>query len=188
MKINKKIKIWKACAKNNELRPSMEHIFFKNGHAYASDAHILVKIPLEALFKVESWESEEQLEKLNGYSIHSNLFQKLTKYDTIWVDTVDDRTVLKVKFEEQTIAISLKDEGDVKPLNFEAILPHVDAEPVTAIGINYKFLSNLTEAMGIDGNIELHFTKKNQKVFVETAGLRADYPTMKGLIMPVLIN
>ena len=59
----------------------MEHIQFKNGYAYASDAHIAIKAALKSICAL----SQEDIDKLNGYYIHSSQWPLLLKYSNIEV-------------------------------------------------------------------------------------------------------
>ena len=74
----KEFKLHKACA-NEEFRPAMHYICFRNGYAYATDGHIAVRASLDAICAL----SEEERNKLNGYLIHKKQYEMLLKYSTI---------------------------------------------------------------------------------------------------------
>ena len=74
----KEFKLHKACA-NDEFRPAMHYICFRNGYAYATDGHIAVRASLDAICAL----SEEERNKLNGYLIHKKQYEMLLKYSTI---------------------------------------------------------------------------------------------------------
>ena len=74
-------KLWKACAKKNDVRPVLEYVFFRNGYAYASDAHILVRVPLDLCTTFP----DEQRELLDGYAIHGQMLKNVVKYEKVTV-------------------------------------------------------------------------------------------------------
>lgn len=187
MKINRKYKIWEATNKD-EFRPVMEYILFQNGHAYATNAHILVKIPLDCLFEVEPYEPEDQLKMLEGCCINARLFKRLCSYGCLWVEEMNGRPHIKVIFMENPIYIPLKSKDDMRFPNFEAVLNYSGpSEPIDALGISPELLIRLTKAMGVSEKIKMTFTKKNSQIFVEP--LEEFYRnTMKGLIMPIHVD
>ncbi len=72
---NFKINYALACAKDS-LRPALNCVYFTNGYIYATDAHILVRCPLD-LHNIMF------AEKLEGKFIHRDTFSKIYKYHII---------------------------------------------------------------------------------------------------------
>lgn len=69
-----------TCCSSDELRPTMQHIYFANGFAYASDDHVLVKNHLSEI--IENID-EEQLALLDGKMLHKDHYKNLLQYDGI---------------------------------------------------------------------------------------------------------
>ena len=75
---NKSLQMHLACA-TDSIRVVMEHIYFQDGFAYASDAHVLVKNDLSVCSSI----SQEQIEILNGKLLHKDAYKEILKYDVI---------------------------------------------------------------------------------------------------------
>lgn len=65
----------------DDIRPCLSTILFKDGFAYATNTHILVKLDLNECCNF----SDEEKEILNGKQIHKNQFAQLLKYDLVVV-------------------------------------------------------------------------------------------------------
>jgi len=77
---NKDVKMHLACA-SDELRPVMECIYFKDGFAYASDGHILVKNRISECSTLD----EETIKGLDGKLLHKDFYKDILKYDNILI-------------------------------------------------------------------------------------------------------
>ncbi len=75
---NKNVRMDLACAKD-ELRPALGCIYFKDGYAYASDAHILIKNDISEISTLD----QEGIEKLDGKLLNADSYKNLLKYDKI---------------------------------------------------------------------------------------------------------
>lgn len=75
---NKNAKMHEACAKD-ELIPVMACIYFKDGYAYASNAHILVKNKVSEISSIP----EDQIEQLNDVYLHKDIYKKILEFDEI---------------------------------------------------------------------------------------------------------
>ena len=166
----------------------MECVHFLDGHAYASDGHILVKIPLDYIFIIDIYkEPGDQIDLLNGHCIDASLYKKICSYSEVWVQKNGDKTQLIVYFGDYPIRIDLKKAEDVRPPKFESVLKSNDpSEPIDFIGINHKWLSRLASAMGISDVMKISFTGKRTKAFVEPF-CEFYGSTMRGIIMPSMV-
>lgn len=70
-----------ACSRNDYFRPVFSYIHFKDGYAYASDTHILVKNNLSEC----STFTDEEIEKLDGKFIGSKAYKSILSYDMVQV-------------------------------------------------------------------------------------------------------
>lgn len=73
---------YKAVATDNS-RPAMESAYIINGFIYATDAHILVKVP------ASNWISEESLAKAEGKAIHRLVLKEMAKSTTKKIEFTD---------------------------------------------------------------------------------------------------
>ena len=188
----KEFKLHKACA-NDEFRPAMHYICFRNGYAYATDGHIAVRASLDAICAL----SEEERNKLNGYLIHKKQYEMLLKYSTIEIgegvitcidSELNARTTIQlVKLAESSDS---KEREEGKAIYF----PNVDAvinddlskEPLQKVGFNYQMLSRLIAAMGITSNrIGFRFTSCNKPIVVLGVEPGID---VRGIIMPMMLD
>ena len=174
--------LWKACAKDDS-RPAMCYVHFVGGYAYASDAHILVRIPLQELTSFE--EDEQHL--LDGFAIHADVLKTIVKCDSVEVKRDGGDCILYVRHAEHEISAKLVSQEKITAPKFAELFTdkgNPSAEPVRNIGISTKKLSTLASAMGIT-NIKMAFTKVNGKVFVSSVD---ELFHSEGVIMPLMIT
>lgn len=179
----KEFKLWKACSKKEEFRPVMEHVLFKDGYAYASDSHVLVRVPLEECTTFD----EDQRALLDGYLIHRSMLQYIVGFDTVLVKKTDDGDVyLEANAGGNIIKVQLaKDGGDLKYPNAEAILQRKsERTPVQKIGFAPKFIASLTDALGTS-RLEFAFADEKSAVFVRPV---SEISEAIGVIMPIMTD
>ena len=193
MKINKNFKIWKAI-KENEFRPVMEFIHFRNGYAYASDSHILVKIPIDELidFSLDIERTpEENLAILDGYSIHAKVWQHLAgvkgEIKLFPPQYENELPFFSVDIDgggAQVVRFPVAKKDFYKVPDFEGVLkPEANTETISRIGISISLLNNLAQALGTE-NLKLEFSSENRKIIVHPL----EFESMAyGLIMPRFI-
>lgn len=180
LNFKKDFQLWKACA-NDSVRPVMEYILFKDGFAYASDAHVLVRVPLEECTTFE----EEQRALLDDCLIHKSILKYIVGFDIVLVEKNDDGTVcLKVREGENTITVELGKNGDdLKYPNAEEILKgSKDRTPIQKIGFNPKFIASLTAALGTD-RLKFEFASERSAVLVRPISEKSN---AVGVIMPIM--
>ena len=188
----KRCQLWKACENpNGSYRPVMEYIFFENGYAYASDSHILVKVPLIHITTLD----EESRNLLNGHGIHSPLFKLLTTMGPL---RVEKETITNDKGEEtekvhiyamsgdNEVKVTLTNPEQKKHPNYEPLFQkNGERVPIHKIGVSQKRLSDLTAAMGTS-DIKMGFIKEDQKIFISPMSLELE--GIEGIIMPLMIT
>lgn len=188
----KEYKLHKACA-SDDLRPAMHYICFKDGYAYATDAHIAVRANLHAICAL----SDEEIAKLNGHLIHKSHYELLLKYSTIeigegTITLIDPESKARTVIQMTRIAGSSE---EMEQSNGKAIYyPNVDAiinsdrseEPLQQVGFNYPLLGRIIAAMGITPNrVGLRFTTSGHQMVVLGVEPGID---VRGIIMPILLN
>ena len=189
----KKFKLYDVCSDDG--RENLEYVHFINGYAYASDAHIIVCVPLSVCTSF----SEDEYKKLNGYSIHFSLLKMLMQFEVVNIDDgidLDDKgetfyyIELTATMGENDVKVVLrryedKDKNLIQAPNFEEVIQQgrENEVPVSSIGFRIKLLKTLAAAMGQE-IIFLRFTKANGKIYVipEDETIAGTI----GIIMPVI--
>lgn len=182
MNFTKEFKLWKACA-TDALRPAMEHILFKNGYAYASDAHVLVRVPLEECTTFE----EEERALLDDCLIHKSMLKYIVGFDIVRVEKDEDGSVcLKARAGENTVTVKLGKNGDVlKYPDAEALLQSKkERTPVQKMGFDQKLLASLTDALGTN-RLKFEFSDEKSAVFVRPV---SEISNAIGIIMPIALD
>ena len=180
LNFKKDFQLWKACA-TDDMRPVMEYILLKDGYAYASDSHVLVRVPLEECTTFE----ECQRELLDNCLIHKSMLKYIVGFDIVLVKKTDDGAVyLEAQAGENTVMVTLGKNGDVlKYPNAEEILKgSKDRTPIQKIGFNPKFIASLTAALGTD-LLKFEFASENSAVFVRPVSATSN---AVGVIMPIM--
>lgn len=163
-----------ACG-NDELRPVMQCVHFKNGYAYASNAHVLIKQPL-------SLSNIQEPENLEGKAILSSIFKEIRKMkhvvctpDGFECKTKDNQNVFYQYSETNT------------PPDFEAVIPKDKLGGVAEIGIKPAFVTLLGKAMA-GGTYGLKAVFRGERRAIVFEPLQHEYNGEIGLIMPMILN
>jgi hypothetical protein len=166
---NKNAKLHEICA-IDELRESMEYVYFDEGNAVCSEGHIM------AIFKISeiSTIGEEQIKLLEGKFIHRSAFKEMLKYNEIVVES----DFITAKGNGFDVRFTLK--SDIKYPNYKKVISDAIAyqgkkEKVT---IDSKLLDLLQRCVGSTGSII------NMSTGLQ--GMIVGYPSMESyaLIMP----
>jgi hypothetical protein len=189
----KKFKLYDVCSDDG--MENLEYVHFINGYAYASDAHIIVRVPLSVCTSF----SEDEYKKLNGYSIHFSLLKMLMQFEVVNIDEgidLDDKgetfnyIELTATRGENDVKVVLRryedrDKNLIQAPNFEGVIQRgrENEVPVSSIGFRIKLLKTLSAAMGQE-IIFLRFTKANGYIYVipEDETIAGTI----GIIMPVI--
>lgn len=188
----KEYKLHKACA-NDEFRPAMHYICFRNGYAYATDGHIAVRASIDAICAL----SEEERNKLNGYLIHKKQYEMLLKYRNIEIGEgvitcIDSEsnartTIQLVKLAESSDSKERKDGKAIYFPNVDGVInDDLSKEPLQKVGFSYQLLARLIAAMGIQREcIGFRFTSGNKPIVVLGVEPGID---VRGIIMPMMLD
>lgn len=191
-------KLWSACEDTNLVDDKMEYVYFLNGHAYASNRHIVAKVPLELCTTFQP----EDYAKLNNCRIHRTILKMLCSFQVVtisedWNIINHDGKLLNEKGDPERFVQISAARGDnyinVELLqckaapDFESIFKiEGEREPIRSLGIRVKFLGDLCAAMGIS-SVKMRFSQFNGKVFVEDVS-SVDGPKASGVIMPLQLD
>lgn len=181
LNFKKEFKLWKACA-DDSFRPVLEHVLFKDGYAYASNSHILVRVPLAECTTFD----DSTIELLDNCLIHKSMLKYIVGFDVVLVEKTDDGAVsLKAKAETNTITVQLGENGEsLKYPDVEGLLQSKnDRTPIMQIGLDPKLVYSLTEALGTD-LLKFEFSDERSAVFVTPT--RRESQAL-GLVMPFML-
>jgi len=173
-KQNFNVKIYEACS-DDELRPIMMCVHFKDGYAYASEGHILVKQSLE-------YHSIINPEILNGRSIHRDNFKNIMQFEI--AECTEDGIVCKDADGRTAVFDYFDMKGESMP-DFEKFFNGNEIKEVRFIGLNFKLINKLEKAMHNPiGIFRLRFQGNDKCVMIDVA----DIPNQWAIIMPALIE
>ncbi len=161
-----------ACGKD-PLRPAMNHIFFSNGYAFASDAHILIKAKLE-----DFTHREDIIDILEGKYIHRDTWKQIYNKSLIVKDE-------KLYCMELAMFIEFQ-EVDKFP-NVEAVIPKGPLEDVKQIAFHPINLQNLYKSLGIifQSGASFKFHGASKAIVVKA---NDNFYESFGIIMPIMIE
>ena len=172
-------KLHKVCA-NNELRPAMCYVYFKDGNAYATDAHIAIAAPLSFVSDF----TDEEKKILEGKLIHATNFALLLKMRKTYVKETEDGAKFECETKAgETVIIPIFTEEQIgKFPNVESIMAEADKNAkeldtqFPCVGFNPSHVANLVAAMNAK-IIEFYFVKPVGVIIVrdidETNEIRA---------------
>lgn len=186
-------KLWNACDGDSR-NEALAYVHFSGGYAYASNAHILVRIPLDRCTGFD----EEERSRLAGKSIHMDLLKYLSKYDNLSVvdhEYVDEdgeevkTACIEGWIEKCRVSVDLATQDMVRRPDFEKVLSVGigTRKRIEDIGVNAGLLSKLVSAMGAE-NIKMQFTKADGKIFIEPVSDVEASGGVLGLIMPIAVT
>ena len=189
---HKSFQLHKACA-DDDLRPVMNHVFFKNGYAYATNAHIAVKAKLEDICNFPPY----QIEMLEGYLLHRKHYEMILKADFAQVEKVTDKETgtetvqFRVYGDNKTsyiVPLIKEGEGFRYPNCDKAVFDNPSGGvEMKAVGFNYSLLGLLKAAMGIKSRLEMHFSGNGKQIELygkeDLLGL-----DVRGIIMSIMVD
>lgn len=172
---NKYVQMHLACAKD-DLRPVMEHIYFKDGFTYASNAHILVKNDLTQCSNLDP----DQIAALDGKLLHYEHYKNILKYDVIEIaeDGIEAKKGVNKAFFYFSTVEDLKYPNAEKVLN-DAL--NMSSVPMPQVGLNARLVENISKALANSGDFKFTFKGECNPIICEN--LDSDYLNCIGIIM-----
>ena len=180
-KKNFKSQIHLACS-NDELRPVLNYIFFEDGYAVATDAHILIKQKLE----LHDF-SDEEIEQMNGKALHGSKFKDILKYHHVQIKEGKIHCLNKkgVSFE-----FDFDDVSDMKFVNYQAVIPtSKDVTEISEIAVSSILISKVQKLVVNDApgkSIVLRLHGANKSILMRSCGKTLEEEMI--LLMPTMIN
>lgn len=168
----------------SNLREQLGTIEFHSGFAWATDAHVAVKISTAEIFSVQ----EDVAGKLNGYSIKREFWKMIKGKQVIISDEgkilfSPDKNIypcIEVPMEKVTHSRTLEE-------MISGVMPDSkEFQEIKEIGINPKMLSNVCRVLrATHNNVRLSFTAPNKAITVQDNS--EDKKHNRGIVMPVMI-
>ena len=181
-------KLHKVCA-NDQLRPAMSYLYFKDGNVYATDAHIAIAAPLSFVSNF----TDEEKDLLEGKLIHATQFAQLLKMRETYVTHVTD---VGVRFEcktacGQNVIIPLLSKEQIgKFPNVESVLAEAEKNAkelgtqLPRVGFMPSLLADLVAAMNAK-IIEFYFANSKGAIVVRDQDITNE---IRAILMPCLIE
>lgn len=175
-KFNFKTNLHLLCS-DDDLRPVMSLIHFKDDFAYATDAHVLIK-------QHTSHHTVIDPENLNGKAIHRRVFQLVkSKFDLVWAEA--EGLKCKDSYGNEAFFQYSKPEQDNWVERMETVIPKGECVEVKEIGMNLNLINRLRKGMILsDRGCKFRFFGKNKAVLINSIGIEDQV----GLLMPVMIS
>ena len=141
---NKNAKLHEICA-IDELRESMEYVYFDGGNAVCSDAYIMAIFKISEISTIE----EEQIKLIEGKFIHRSAFKEMLKYDEILIES----EFIIARGKGFDVRLPLK--SDIKYPDYKKVIADISCRNGSKerIHINSKLLDTLQSCVGSDGSI-----------------------------------
>ena len=179
-------KIHKVCP-NDDLRPEMGYVFFKDGNAYATDAHVAIVAQLSTISNF----TDEEKKLLEGKMIHATQFAKLLTMRNIDIEFVGEKLCFYCTTSAgETVILPLLDEETIGRFpNVERVITEAEKsakeekEPINRVGLNACLLADLASAINAEF-MHFYFGRVNHAIVVRNK----EYPEIRAIIMPAMID
>jgi len=192
----KEYKLYEATAKDDDIRPEFERVHFLGGYAYATDSHVLVRVPLGMCTAFEPTEAAS----LNGYCIHRDLLKMIYKFERVFIEktmTTEDAYGNLLEKAQDVVYINIVFKGEQIRFRLERTsIPLVEQcekllqseaprEPLSRIGINTSLLARVSAALSME-LVSMDFTTESNKIYItSTNSLKSG---AMAIIMPVHVT
>ena len=169
---------------NDCIRPAMNYVLVTLKYIYASNGHILIRLPTEEIFGISFIESFLVFEEIAKKEITDISIIKFNAHSLLRIDIRKNRQFSITKYYE----ILINGQDNLQYPNAESVIPSEDKlEPVSIIGVNTKFLNSLVEAMGINDSYNqcaiFKFTGETKAIIVKPR--HGEIENRLGVIMSV---
>ena len=167
-----------AALSESDPREVLKHVYFKDGNAVATDAHVLVESPLG----IHGF-SDSESENLDGYCMSIDQFKRIKAFHRIEVDAKGVVTCFSKDGSKTTETLKPMWEVGQFP-NYKQVIPK-NAEAVESIGLCFNLLNRVKELLVKEGktkSAKFTFTGHNRGVLIN------DGSGQTILVMPIIVN
>jgi hypothetical protein len=162
-----------ACG-NDTIRPALQHVYFHDGYAVATDAHVLVRV------KVDQFGfTDEEIKILHGKFIHRSVFPQIIAQPMI--------NITEDGFDAGNILFRFSDVVEQFP-NYAPVIP-TEISQVDRIGLDPSKFDQIRKVLGKmseTGQFELQFHGAGKAVTIVPIGKHSSEAL--GLVTPVILN
>lgn len=159
----KDVRIHEACAKNDDLRPSLGYILFDGGYMYASNNRVLVRNRVEDCCTLP----DDQIRMLDGKFLHWRSYKEILKRDYIVV--LEDG--IKCCDGDWDVMYRFGNSDCLKFPNVKKVINDVMASEscdVSKFSVNERLLAVVRKAMfPIERNISYTFRNEGKSIVCE---------------------
>ena len=160
----KEAKLHKCCG-DNDLRPALNYIHFKNGYAYSTDGYIAVKYNV---LQISENFTEEEVKNLDGKRIHKKAYELLLKFDTV---SIIETGFLCSNFNQPFLSTTISfDIVDYKFPDVDIILEQKlkDLKPLARIGISSSLLIKLSNSLPYRNGFIFFFSNESDAIICKS--------------------
>jgi len=206
-----KLPLHKVCSNDNKLRKYLNYVHFVNDFAYATDAHIALKVSIDSLNENNHILNTLELKNLNGYSINIATYSFLQSCDVInsikdgvisfskgtinGTVSIDPFDVIDSRSADNKINVQLDKLINDAIDDFYGLSNDLKLNQSGAFGLNPSLLNKLSEAMfkdiGLLSGIRVRTTHPNRAILIDSPyyfNSNKKEVSRIGLIMPILIS
>lgn len=182
---SKRAKLYLCCSRD-DLRPAMNNIYFDEGHAIATNGHIMICADLHDISNL----SDVDIEKLNGKLLNGASYKELLKYPNICVtdNAIEAEKPIGIY---GTMKASFGFTKDTTYPNYKSVLYDISVPEdedkrvpnIFSVGFNTDSLKKIADSVGVK-LLHLKFFSKSGavEVFFEDS----DITDTRGLVMPLI--
>lgn len=192
----KEYKLFAACDKADSTQSgNTERVYFEHGNAYATDGHILIRVPLSYCTSFD----DEQIQALNGFCVHAKILKLIYGFDVVTIErtlTTEDAydnlleaaepvVYIKAVYQGEQVRFRLEKSDKEFVANFEPLLASEDGwKPLNKVGINTGLLHKISQALNMN-SVQMDFTQSEGKIFIKSAMEEDQKAGPSAIIMPI---
>lgn len=163
------------CCGDDDIRPIMMCVHFKNGYAYASDGHVVIKQSLDYHTIIDP-------EHLEGKSLHKDNFKAVMGFETA---KCDDAGIACFDSDGRTAFFEYFDRKDIEMPDFEKVFIPSGTKEVPFIGISPQYVNMLSKAMHAPSGVcRFKFQGIDKPILIDVP----EIPQQYAVLMPALLN
>lgn len=175
------VQLHKATAAD-ELRPVMNYIHFKNGYAYATNAHILVKAKIEDISSLDF----DEIQLLEGKAISAQNYKEMLKHN--WIK-VTEKGIVSQGEKEKEITYLFADMDNIgKAPDFERVLNTEQKVMMDKIAFKPQLFKSLYDALGCDRQNGIRFVFHGEGHPITVEENTQLYRDITAILMPMLTD
>lgn len=192
----KDYKLFAACEKaESSVDGNTERVYFEHGNAYATDRHILIRVPLNWCTPFD----DEQIAALNGFCVHAKILKLIYGFDVVTIEktlTTEDAydnlleeaepiVYIKAVYQGEQVRFRLERSDKEFVQKLEGFLASEDGwKPLNKVGINTALLHKISQALNMD-SVQMDFTQSGGKIFIKSVMEEDQKSGPSAIIMPI---